>query len=299
MNSPKKYRKGLRNNYRSTMPFAEALMKDIRFAFADGRKWMHAFSLPVIVAYPDFPSKKTTLFKIANRLGYRLTNKTVKSPKVVVYFEDVTHGSSDDLRGLYPSAKILNEGCTDISKKKVDAVHLEVFGYNTFINPLKYIGNAVRKSDTNALHDGEIIQCPVSSMDEKSVYQVLIDNTHNEEYVLDYRVAVVGESVVLAYKKFKRHAVRFTNEVSYAEMHNAQTLFSNEELQNIIAFAKAMGADFCELDVLRNKANNSVYIIDVNKTPYGAPSGLPKMDAAIAVEELSKAFWSAFISVPT
>ncbi|MFN0031281.1 MAG: hypothetical protein ACKVOR_03880 [Flavobacteriales bacterium] len=294
MSANRKYRKGLRNNYRSNMPLAEAWMKDIRFAVSDAWKWMRKFRLPVIVAYPDFPSKKTTLFKIADQLGYRLTNKTVKHPEVVIYFEDITHGCSDDLRSTYPDTKMLNEHCTDISKKKVDAVHQQIFGYNTFIDPVTYQGVAVCKSDTNALHDGRMVQCPLPHAEDAVVYQVLIDNTHSKEYVMDYRVAVIGNEVVTAYKKFKRHEVRFTNEVSYSEMHSPESLFSEGELQLIVAFAKAMGAHFCELDVLRNKTDNRIYIIDLNKTPYGPPAGLPVRDASMAVMLLTSAFRKAF-----
>jgi RimK-like ATP-grasp domain len=292
----KAYRKGWRNNYRSTMPITEVVAKDVKYALQDAMRWLKHFKQSTIVAYPDFPSKKTTLHKIAQLLNSRLTNKTIAHPKVVIYFEDATHGSSAELRNKYPNAFIVNELCTDISKKKVDAVHAEVFGYNTFINPLTYHGKAVQKSDTNALHDGAIVECPLAETQSESIYQVLIDNTYDSEFVLDYRVALVGNAIVNVYKKYKKYEVRFTNEVSYSELCDTATAFTEEEQQLIISFTKKMVVDFCELDVLRNKTDNKIYIIDVNKTPYGPPFGLPAIQAEQAVAALAEQFRASFLS---
>lgn len=295
MKQLKEYRKGWRNNYRKTMPMAEIVAKDIKYALQDAIRWLSHLKQPTIVAYPDFPSKKTTLHKIAQLLNFRLTNKTVVNPKVVIYFEDITHGSSSELRKKYPQAHIVNELCTDISKKKVDAVHAEVFGYNTFINPLNYDGKAVQKSDINALHDGAIVECPLAKVQNESIYQVLIDNAYNAELVMDYRVALVNHTIVNVYKKYKKYAVRFTNQVAYSELCDTLTCFSAQEQQLIPEFTKKMGTDFCELDVLRNKDDGKIYIIDVNKTPYGPPFGLQSDQAQKAIAALAEQFKKAFL----
>ena len=51
-----------------------------------------------------------------------------------------------------------------------------------------------------------------------------------------------------------------------------------------------MKVDFCEFDVLRHKGNQKIYIIDVNKTPYGPPEPLNKRDQEKALKILSNAF---------
>jgi hypothetical protein len=48
-----------------------------------------------------------------------------------------------------------------------------------------------------------------------------------------------------------------------------------------------MGAQFCELDVLRHKGNGKIYIIDLNKTPYGPPSKLDSVSKEIAILGIS------------
>jgi hypothetical protein len=276
------------------MPWTEVITKDISSAFLDLKNTLTKGSKKPIVAYPDFPSKKTTLWKIANQLGYRLSNKLLPNPKLIIYFEDITHGSSDDLLKNYAGQTILNAECTDISKIKVDEIHLQVFGYNTFLDPTTYSGKAVMKSDTNALHDGKIVECPVTAT-PGSVYQVLIDNSHDDQFVMDLRVAVIQDEIVHAYKKFKKYPVRFTNDVSYSELHPTQSLLSEAEINLILAFCAKMGVHFGELDILRNKSDNRIYIIDVNKTPYGPPFGLSSEDAKKALENLSRAFFNAFL----
>jgi RimK-like ATP-grasp domain len=276
------------------MPWSEVITKDISSALSDLKNYITKGPKKPIIAFPDYPSKKTTLWKIANHLGYRLTNKLLPQPARVIYFEDITHGSSDELKGKYGGNLILNAACTDISKVQVDKIHLDVFGYNTFIDPAKYSGKAVMKSDTNALHDGKIIECPVEST-IGSVYQVLIDNSFDDQFVMDLRVAVVGSEIVHAYKKFKKYEVRFTNQVSYSELHATTSLFNEKEINLILTFCTKMGLHFGELDILRNKDDGRIYIIDVNKTPYGPPFGLPSESAKKAIDNLSNAFYNAFL----
>jgi hypothetical protein len=58
--------------------------------------------------------------------------------------------------------------------------------------------------------------------------------------------------------------------------------------------AAHMGADFCEFDVLRDNHSKLIYIIDVNKTPYGPPNGLSSEETKKAVDLLTKSFVKAF-----
>lgn len=281
----KKYRKGLRNNYRIDMPVAEVVLKDLKETAGDLKRWVsNGFNLPVIVVWPDFPSKRTTIFKIARLLGCRITNQLVKNPALVIYFDDSTSGNSDFLTKHYPGHRILNSACTDISKVKVDQIHLDVFGYNTLIDPATYVGKAVVKSDINALHDGQIVDCPINAPSDKSkVYQVLIDNGYDEKLVMDYRVPVVLGCIPHGYIKFKEYKVRFTNEVSFSVLKDANDCLNPSEQMLVIEFAKSMGADFCELDILRNNLDGKIYVIDVNKTPFGPPFGLPEEQASLAL----------------
>jgi len=282
---------GLRNNYRQTMPLFEVIVKDVSCLIREGIYFLqNGGRLPVWIAAPTYPSKKTTLSKIARMNGARLTNKLVRNPDVVVYFENATYGSASALRRKYPKARIINVNCPDISKERVHAVHLEALGYSMNLNPKTYIGVAVEKSDENAMHDGQEVVCPVEFPKTNAVYQKVLDNTNDAGEYVDIRVPVIGNKIPLVYLKFKTLKNRFTNKAHRATLHKPEEIFSDEEISQIEKYAVAMKVDFCEFDVLRHKGNQKIYIIDVNKTPYGPPDPLNRKDKMIALKKLSDAF---------
>ncbi len=291
-----KPRRGFRNRYRSNMPWTEVLLKDLQNLILDTFAWfLNGFSLPVIVVYPDYPSKKTTIYKICRKLRYRVTNKRIKRAKHVMWFHDTTHGTSEVLVQSFPNHTVINRRCTDISKKYVDKIHEQVFGYSTIIDPRTHSGTAVVKSDINALHDGEIVRCPIADPIEKAVYQILINNESTAGEYLDYRVPIIVGNIPFVYSKFKRSDVRFTNDVHRSLLHAPLEIFSQNELSLIATMATHMGAEFCEFDVLRDRDSGRIYVIDVNKTPYGPPKGLPSTDANRALQMLSETFRKSFI----
>ena len=93
---------GFRNNYHPRTSWFEVIGKDIKFAFKDLKKrFKVGHKLPILLVFPDFPSKKTTIFKIADKLNYQITNKLHNNASVVMYFEDITHGDSNELTKYY------------------------------------------------------------------------------------------------------------------------------------------------------------------------------------------------------
>ena len=158
------------------------------------------------------------------------------------------------------------------------------------LNPKTYIGVAVEKSDENAVHDGQEVMCPMPFPKTDAVYQKVLDNTNEAGEYVDIRVPVIHGKIPLVYLKFKTLKNRFTNKAHRATLHKPEDLFSEEEISQIEKYATAMKVDFCEFDVLRHNGNKKIYIIDVNKTPYGPPDPLNKKDKAIALNTLSNAF---------
>jgi hypothetical protein len=277
------------------MPYSEIITKDLAVLFDSIFHFLSkGKSRPVIVATPDLPGKRTTLHKIAKRLGYRLTNKPIEKAALIIQFDDQTFSTTELPLELH-GKKMVNENCRDISKHKVDKIHETVFGYNTIVDPLIYQGIAVVKSDENARHDGQKINCPISDTEDGVVYQMLIDNEVDDRFVVDYRVPVMKGLIPLVYKKYKTHDVRFTNEVHHSTLHKTDEFLSEEEQNQIKFFCEGMGAEFCELDILRHKGDGRIYIIDLNKTPFGPPAGLSEEDGKQAVELLSEQFRSGFL----
>ena len=285
--------KGFRNHYRESMPFTEKLMKDIHSLFSNSlSRWFSSGQYKTLVTYPDYPSKKTTIYKISKRLGWRVTNKPVKHADLVLFFHDQTVKDGEDSY-LQEQSRVINASCLDISKRKVDQIHREVFGYNTFIDPRTYKGLALEKSDDNAQHDGIEIQCPIAEAKEGKIYQIIIDNSREDRYV-DYRVPVLKGRIPLVYEKIKTAKKRYTNEVISSVLFETRNKLSTEEENRIAEFCESMGAEFCELDVLRHNLDGKIYIVDLNTTPYGPPAGLSDHEHSIAVEKLSASFKKQF-----
>jgi len=284
---------GWRNHYRTGMPAAEWMIKDLRSAFRDLRNKLKNGKLPVIITYPDYPSKRTTIQAITKQLGYRLTNKPKVSSDLVIFFDDQTHKESlaPEIANLAP--RVWNAHCIDISKQKVERTHGEVFGYGTFIDPTNYTGIAVQKSDNNAMHDGRYITCPINKPESGCIYQRVLNNQTDGGQALDYRVPYISGDIPLVYLKFKDWSVRFTNEVLHSQLVDTDSIFSKAEQAAIIAFAQRMQVDFCEFDVIRDRTDGKIYIIDVNTTPYGPPAKLAPNERKKAIAALAMTFQKA------
>jgi hypothetical protein len=236
------------------------------------------------------PSKKTTIYKIARKNKLSIRQTASANDVVQIWFDDQTKTEFE-----LPSntSKILNAQCLDISKKNVEEIQKNIFGYGMEVDPQKHQGKCVVKSDENAVHDGQIIQCPIDHFDETKVYQIVINNEENQSF-FDYRVAVMKDEIIIVYKKFKTEEKRFTNDTYHA------TICGNENIpqgiqNSIIDFCNKIQCDFCELDVLFDQDSKKWFVIDVNKTPYGPPASLNSTEKEKAVNILSDGFRRKFL----
>lgn len=241
--------------------------------------------------YPEFPSRKSTIYKISRSLKFNLVTAPLANTQLGIHFHDATVNNPLTQGYNFP---IINKEVYDISKSKVDQIHLEVFGYNTIINPLTHSGSCVVKSNENALHDGQVILCPIQQTEKNKIYQIIIDNQEQDLFV-DYRICVMKSDIVIAYKKYKTKELRFTNDTCDASILDVN--FIPDVIQKyIVSFTAKMHADFCEIDVLKDNKTGKWYIIDLNKTPYGPPASLSKSDKKKAVEILSNGFSKNFMN---
>lgn len=49
-------------------------------------------------------------------------------------------------------------------------------------------------------------------------------------------------------------------------------IFSAAELAQLLDFGARIGLEYGELDVLRDRDSGRIYVVDVNRTPYGPGS---------------------------
>ncbi len=190
-----------------------------------------------------------------------------------------------------PSSKpVFNLGCHDIRKSVVARTFEEVFGYGLAVDPLNHFGNVVEKSEANGKHDGRIVECPMREPRHDRVYQRLVDNTFDGTEYIDIRTPVVGGQIPFVYLKRRQRDGRFTNDNDRVDMTSPDAVLSTEEQALILKFAQSMKLDFGGLDVLRDRADGRIYIVDVNKTDMGPPSALSSKNKLAAIRGLSAAF---------
>lgn len=115
-----------------------------------------------VLFYPDLPHPKAAIHKICYLNGYDMANDPSRDADLAIHWRDETFREADPaLDAMAKRTRVINYACRDISKKRVDVVFRDVFGYTLMIDPLTHCGPCVVKSDLNALHDGKIMICPV------------------------------------------------------------------------------------------------------------------------------------------
>lgn len=283
--------RGFLNRYYRGMPWLERILKDLSEGIYRLGLWLRKGKVSFIYAYPHFPSRGATLYKIARHLDLAITNRPPSRPVALVHWEYLTFQEEfADLARYAPLQDVINGKVKDISKERVDRIHQEIFGYATRIDPVRYQGKAVQKSDINALHNYAVLDCPIAERQEGAFYQILINNeVHEGTRVEDIRVPIIKGTLPFAYLKHRDIKVRFKNPI-YCKPLPIEELLSAEEITLINAYAKRFGLDFGEMDVLRNRDDGRIYIIDVNTTSQGPPSGISEADSDWAIDQMAQAF---------
>ncbi len=290
------------NKYRKERPFPKVLLENVLY-------WLRYYRLyyknnktvKTAVFYPQYPSKRAVLYKIFGVLGYNRTNNLNTHYDVVINWQDATFRTRyAELEKIADNQRVINYNCMDISKRNVDRIHHDVFGYSTSVDPRTEHAKCVKKSDFNAQHDGVIIETPVKEAEEGFIYQKIINNKYDDTIVEDIRTPVFGDEIPLVYLKYKPVDKRFGSfltghhAIKETSIKEPDEVFSNKELQQVKAFTKAIGMDYGELDILRDRDDGKIYIIDVNNTPTG-PSHLPKNTEKDVLTKLAQTFSNVFL----
>lgn len=237
--------------------------------------------------FPRKPRSYYAIWPVCQLADVKIVDDPAKAD-LHFYFEDVEFLTAPHPA---PSAKpSFNVGCFDIRKSVVARVFEETFGYSLAIDPTSWKGPAVEKSEANGRHDGRIVQCPIGAPLRDHVYQRLVDNSFNGRDHVDIRTPVVGGKVPFVYLKRRAPDLRFSNENYRVDLVDADAMLSREEQEKISDFARAMRLDFGGIDVLRDREDGRIYIVDANKTDMGPPSALKSNDKLKAMRGLADAF---------
>lgn len=247
---------------------------------------------PVHVAFtPDQPRPWYLVWSVLTAGGGKIVADPHRAD-AIFYFEDSTTRDTCPLSAIAPvpdRARRINCACLDVSKSKVAAVFEDVFGYPLGLDPARWHGPAVEKSELNGAHDGHVISCPAPRK-PGMVYERLVDNSDNGRWVEDYRAPTVGGHIPLVYIKQRSLDYRFANVNDRVLLRRPEQIFSLEEREKLRRFCLAMELDWGGIDVLRDRPSGRLYVVDVNKTDMGPPTALGLADQARSVRLLGRAF---------
>ncbi|MFQ1030681.1 hypothetical protein ACEWB3_12515, partial [Staphylococcus haemolyticus] len=83
---------------------------------------------------------------------------------------------------------------------------------------------------------------------------------------------------------------RFTNDNTRVTLHRVEDVYSVAEIEALTRFAKSLCLDWGGLDVLRDRTDGRLYVVDANKTDMGPPILLPLREKLQATRWLADAF---------
>lgn len=243
-----------------------------------------------ILFYPKMPSQHQVVYKLCTLLGYKMHSSPDRPFDLAFAHEGAT---------IYPAKlfetlgdlPIVNKNATDISKRRVEQEFENVFGYAIGIDPEKFEGLALRKSNDNYTHDGEIIQCPLKSTpDPNMTYQRYIDSRTKEGFFREIRVPVYRDEIPVVYLQYRPDKPDRFKLIDHVEIAAPENALSSAEQQNLLRLARSMDVEYGEMDVLRDNDNGQIYVVDVNRTPAGPRNGMTPKQSQAALKILMPAF---------
>lgn len=260
-----------------------------------------------VLFYPDRPASLFVIHKIFLALGFHITTDPSEHCDIAVKWRNTIGTGNpffppevalEELAHNRPNLKILNMNCNDVSKKHVSEVFEKIFGYSLSIDPGTYSGKCVMKSNWNGLHLGEVIECPTEVRRDGFVYEKLLNNEVENGLVEDIRVPIFGNTIPFVYLKYRpvqERLVDRSHTLSKTLMANVSNLFTEKEVEKIIQFCEKIGLDYGEIDILRDRGDQRIYIVDVNNDPAGPPAPISGNNSLPAIVRLTQAFEKTFL----
>ena len=274
-----------KHTLRRPFVFAKAAFRQtIHIFLCKVTRWKNRRISPVnyIYFYPHVPHPYSVVYRVLHQLGITIKNGIPKlqGQAICFWWKDDTFVEAPDAQYF------INARCLNISKEYVDIVHQKIFHYSLAVDPFKYTGRMVVKSNSNGEHDGFIVKGPVSQVNNGSVYQRVIDNRPKDQpiTVFDIRVVIFSGKPKLCYVKYRPIYSRFSNTNSVVHIVSIDDVLTKNELNQVENFCNEIGLDYGEIDIVRDAEDKKVYILDVNKTPLGPPNGLTPEDYKLALD---------------
>ena len=255
-----------------------------------GLQYHNAKGKAILNCYPRKPLPIYTAWAMARVCGFTLKRSVGKK---TLLFLDSTYIPSSFLPA--EAEQWINGTCRDIRKSTVAKKFEEVTHRRLFLDA-DFEGEMVEKSETNGVHSGRIVQGPLKERTQGHTYQRLVHNvTADGTAVEDLRVVVVGTVIALVFQKRRPIHRRFEEFSVDVKTLNPKSTFSHDEYDTLIRFARHIGLDFGEMDVLRDTYDKQLYVVDVNQTPVSPPITLPFRERVRALKIIGDVFEKEFL----
>ena len=260
-----------------------------------------------VLFYPDRPLPIFVIYKIFLSLGYHVTTNPSEPCAIAIkWWDNIGSGnpffSSDsvleELACNRPDLQIVNMNCNDVSKKRVSEVFEEIFGYSLSVDPGTYCGKCVMKANGNGLHLGKILECPTQVRRDGFVYEKLVKNEVENGLVQDMRVPIFRKTIPFVYLKYRPIQERLVDRkhtLAKTVVVKVSDVLTEEEVGKVNQFCEKMGLDYGEIDILRDRDDQKIYVVDVNNDPCGPPFPISGDCTPTAIVQLAEAFDKTFL----
>lgn len=261
---------------------ARRWLRAVRFARAHNARL--PADAPAVSFFPMRLEPTAALAHVLPRLGVRIAPSPGEADLTVAWHTG-TWISARDADRLPPNA--LNGRCLDIAKSTVDDLWAKAAGYSIVVEPTTWRGQMVVKPQANAVRGGRIVDGPLAAARAGVAYERLVDSRAGAR-IHSTRAFVARGEVILAYDRWRPypHWFQGPEETTPVAAHEA---YSPDECATLVRFARLIGLDFGEIDVVRDNDSGLIYGVDANRTPVRPRSLAREYDDAV-FGPLSEAF---------
>jgi hypothetical protein len=194
---------------------------------------------------------------LKDRADISFHNNPLKPHDLHVFWSYTRHSITPDSITLN-APNVINRGCWDISKEKVNRIFDDLF-----VDPLKHKGVCVEKYDRQGRHSmHRLVNCPISPKKDY-VYQKYIKSQEDGMFVR-YRV-IWMDKITHIMKIYQSDA--FESRVIKVEEARVRDVFTKKQEADFERKCKAFGVNLAEMDVL---IDDKPVVIDVNNIVGGS-----------------------------
>jgi hypothetical protein len=221
--------------------------------------------------YPQRPGTWAKIHVLIKHLGWTygtesdhdiralFSNRTIDKGGVILDRKGRRKGST-----THVLPKTINGGCVDVTKSRTDAVFTQAFGYSSLVSPVNT--DCVEKTEVQAVKGIREVRRG-SPRQPGHIYQRKIETRNKRGEWVEFRPMLIGHKIFRVTVKRKTDWVH-GDATAKIDVVPPSHVFSREEIAKIQRMSELFGSDFADFDVLRDRSERRLYVVDVNYTAH-------------------------------